>query len=206
VLIGTNDGCVKQLDLSLNTYMTRFGKCELDDQISSIICMSILENKYLVCGLADGLIKVFDLTTDTCVQSFRSFSLKQSAVTSMCVCSNGLLISGYQNGYIKAWNLNASNSRKSFHTIKAHFSDVKCLEAFENGANRFVSTSKDASIKVWSADTFELLAKLIGHTGHVNCVKIKSNGDLVSGSCDCSFKVCWLDFFLVSTYSYFFFD
>lgn len=54
---------------------------------------------------------------------------------------------------------------------------------------RFVSGSKDASIRVWDAVTRQTLFSMSSHTLAVSCVKWGGDGLIYSGSKDCSINV-----------------
>lgn len=51
-----------------------------------------------------------------------------------------------------------------------------------------MSVSNDESAKVWTYDG-ELLYSLLGHSGFIFCVKVLTNGDIVTGSDDRSIKI-----------------
>ena len=54
---------------------------------------------------------------------------------------------------------------------------------------RFVSGSKDSSIRVWDAVTRQTLFSMSSHTLAVSCVKWGGDGLIYSGSKDCSINV-----------------
>ena len=54
---------------------------------------------------------------------------------------------------------------------------------------RFVSGSKDATIRVWDAVTRQTLFSMSSHTLAVSCVKWGGDGLIYSGSKDCTINV-----------------
>jgi small GTP-binding protein len=83
---------------------------------------------------------------------------------------------------------NAPPGTKLFRTIIGHNETILCLNYSPCG-KMIASGSRDFTIKVWDADSGDLIFKLPGHTGFINCLAFGGNGILVSGSSDGTIKI-----------------
>ena len=72
-------------------------------------------------------------------------------------------------------------------TLKSHTSSVLVV-AFDH-SGLLASGSNDLTIKIWNAETGELLKTLRSHTRAVNSVTFNQNGMLASGSNDFTVKL-----------------
>ena len=78
----------------------------------------------------------------------------------------------------------AKRDYKSVEELKAHTSDVSCLQVLPDG--RIVSGSDDRTLRIWTKSAgggwdSEVLS---GHTNSVQCLQVLPDGRIVSGSRD----------------------
>lgn len=161
--------------------------CTLDGHSEAvlIVCFSP-DSRVLATGGGDKEIRIWDISTST----------PSAVLTGHCgwvqVLSwspNGkYLVSGSKDGVLLSWTHNGDYDQfKSHKYPRAHQNYVTHVawEPFHRNilCDRFVSASKDASLKVWRVG-MGLQFSLSGHGSCVTCVKWGGNGHIYSSSQD----------------------
>ncbi len=100
---------------------------------------------------------------------------------------NSLVASGSADLTIKIWK----SPLLCVHTLKGHQNWIWSLVNIS--PSQFASASEDASIIIWSSDTFDKLHTL-HYTSPLLCVNVMEDGTLLSGSSDSSIQVWSRDF------------
>ena len=135
--------------------------------------LKVINDTHLVSGSDDLNIKVWLISTGTCIRSISVGVI----VKSLAILKNGYLAVGIDatRNNIKIYDINTAIN---VNTIDAHNSAVNTLEVFSNGD--LASGGSDNYVKVW--DTSTLVVKYSnGFGNNVNCLKILPNGNIVVG-------------------------
>lgn len=149
-----------------------------------LICAFSPDSQVLATGGGDTEIRIWDVNTLTPSAELRAH---QSWVQSLSWSADGRsLVSGSKDGVIALWTHTDYTDFKS-RTYKAH-SNYVSHSAWEPlhaniDCNRFVTASKDATMKVWHTRS-GLLFPLSGHQSGVTCVKWGGEGFIFSASQD----------------------
>ncbi len=162
----------------------------LSNQSLRCIAYSLKRNE-LAIGASDHhiyLLDAADLTIKRTIQKAHNnsvFSIRYSA-------DDQYLISGGRDAHLKIWSIN--NSFELISARPAHWYTINDVALHPKG-HIFATASRDKTIKIWDAITFELL-KVIetirdqGHLNSVNCLYWSSHHDwLVSCSDDRSILI-----------------
>ncbi|KAF9471000.1 hypothetical protein BDN70DRAFT_939263, partial [Pholiota conissans] len=119
--------------------------------------------KYLVSGLDDGTVRVWDAST----VAFSS--------------DNKRIVSGSADRTVRVWDASTGEELK---VLQGHGNYVRSV-AFSSDNKQIVSGSDDKTVRVWDASTGEELKVLEGHGDYVRSVAFSSdNMWIVSGSDD----------------------
>ena len=134
--------------------------------------IKLINDTYLVSGSDDFRIKVWLISTGTCI---RNISVG-SKVKSLAILKNGYVAAGMNatRGNIKIIDRNTG----SIFNIDAHNDAVNTLDVFPNGD--LASGGADNYVKVWDATTLALKYSN-GFGNKINCLKILANGNVVLG-------------------------
>src|SRR6476661_2375433 len=73
----------------------------------------------------------------------------------------------------------AADTKHQAKVLEAHRASVMAL-AFAPDGKTFASSSRDQTIKIWDAETFEVKRTLEGHGSEVACVVFSPRGDLLA--------------------------
>jgi hypothetical protein len=143
------------------------------------------DNKYLVTGGEDGLIKIWDLATgleSPNLPLIQTIKAHNNAVLAVELSPNYQQIgSGSWDKTIKLWDVQTGQLLK---TLIGHEQLVDAI-AFSPDGKILASGSKDSSIKLWNLETGELIRTLKGHELSVLSLAISPDGEtLASGSAD----------------------
>jgi len=145
----------------------------------------------LAVGASDGCVYLLDVTTMALRHTIRG-AHTPSVFTVAYHPDGKTLLTGGRDALVKIWNLpplHPSTLHSSilnappFLEISAHWFTINHLVFSQNG-HFFATASRDKTVKVWDAKTFELLkvADTIRDGGHINSVN----------------RLLWLDETLVS--------
>ena len=146
-----------------------------------VYALGLLSNGYLVCGLQNNDIQIWNGVSGTMVSS--KVSPHGDSIYSIATFSNGYFATGSRDTSIKVWYSNLT----LIFTLNGHSNTVNSLVFLPNG--NLVSGAQDTNIKIWDMNTGSLIFTIVGHGGAVNSLILLSNNDLASGSSDSTIKV-----------------
>jgi WD repeat-containing protein 61 len=131
----------------------------------------------------DGSIRILD-STDFNEQHTLAGHVKGAASVSWHP-NKPVLISGGRDGHLRFWRSDAGFA--PLHDFAAHRANIYGI-AFNSDASLCATASRDKTVKIWDAATFEPLErfdlKTHGHTHSVNVVQWCNDGSLLSASDD----------------------
>lgn len=159
-------------DGSLNIISDDFSSQRLF-KLSSTKLRSIAFNadaQLIYIGTGDGIIFTLDAITFTIKDSLQAHK-EGFGVNAMCLSPNGNhLLTGSRDAHLHIYNTDGLQLLKS---IPAHHSAIYDI-AFHHSANYFATASRDKSVKLWDALSFDVLLRIDKekHDAHgysVNC-------------------------------------
>jgi len=105
------------------------------------------DQNILVSCAYDGLVKLWDITTQKCLQTFSpNEGDKKMCFHDLSINGHGVIATGTNNGQIILWDV---NSGKIVKTLEGHTDMVLAVNFSEDGAKLF-SGCKDTSVRVWN--------------------------------------------------------
>ena len=131
----------------------------------------------------DGRVRI--LNTENLSQ-ISEFDAHNGGVTSVLFdqLNSNFLFTGGKDAHLKKWNL---NTEECIHSIPAHNFAIYDLIALKQG-EMIVSASRDKTIKIWNAETLEIIQrldfKLGGHRHSVNSLNALNGNTFASASDD----------------------
>jgi len=140
-----------------------------------------LSDGRVVSGSGDNTIKIWDLTSGTCLSTWTG---QTSSVYALLQLSDGRVVSSSHDKTIKVWDL---TSGSCLSTWTGHTNQVLSLLQLSDG--RVVSVSGDRTIKVWDLTSGSCLSRLIGHNNAVLALLQLSDGRVLSSSHDYTIKI-----------------
>ena len=137
----------------------------------------------LASGATDGIIRLWDVETQTSIATLSGHRLW---VSSVAFSHDGtVLASGAGDETVKLWDV---ETQTLIATLSGHTRRVTCV-AFSRGGI-LASGSIGGTIKLWDVATRDLIASLEGHTSWIRSVSFSPDGNtLVSGSRDGTVKL-----------------
>ncbi|MFM7858067.1 MAG: WD40 repeat domain-containing protein [Flammeovirgaceae bacterium] len=182
--IAEGNGGVTVVDLLSFTIKT---KIYVSEKSARVIAVSPSRQKVAI-GYSDNYIRVFDASHYECNQEWQAHS---NSVFALSFLPNGDLLSGSRDARLKLWK---QGDWKLGNEVVAHLFAINHI-ALHPHLPFFATASMDKSIKIWSADTLQLL-KVIDrarHAGHGTSVNklwwSRHSQQLVSASDDRSISV-----------------
>jgi WD40 repeat protein len=141
------------------------------------------DSKRLISSSFDRYIKVWDLETGKCLQSWQS----SAPIYRIALSNDGkVLASGSECGSIFLWELATG---KLLNTLTGHNSVVMNV-VFQPNGQLLASGSFDTTIRLWDLTTNECIDTFTGHTQPIFSVAFNELGtQLVSSGFDTSIKV-----------------
>lgn len=163
IFVAGGDGCLSWYDASSLDFE---GKRQITDK--SLRCIAIeRERGLLAIGASDFCIYVYDKEL---VLVRPKITAHQNSVFSLAFDGKGAhLLSGGRDAMLNVWNINEGYSL--VNAIPAHNLHVHAL-AFNPQYPLFITSSMDKTIKIWNAETFELIRVMDKqrHQAHVNSI------------------------------------
>mgnify|MGYP001264933902 CR=1 FL=1 len=149
--------------------------------------------RWLASSLGDKAIQLWDVQSGNLLNTLEGYT---EDVTSITFSPNGQQLAvGYQDGIIQLWDIENSVMLK---TLEGHTSPVLSI-AFSPDGRKLASGAgsgwrpildEDTTIRVWDAESGELMLTLKGHTSSVYSVAFSSDGSmLASGSEDGTVRI-----------------
>ncbi|EFA85552.1 putative protein serine/threonine kinase [Heterostelium album PN500] len=149
------------------------------DNLTALIISE--DKKKLYSGSADGTLKIWNLETQSCIETNRAGHRK--AITAICL-TNDSYITASADQSIKIWD-KSNNELK--HKLEEHTNDVNSI-CISKEKNLLFSCSSDKSIRVWDLNTFKCIKVLTAHSKSVKSIVV-SGKYLFSASSDETIKV-----------------
>ncbi|PSB22326.1 hypothetical protein C7B76_04640 [filamentous cyanobacterium CCP2] len=142
------------------------------------------EGHQLVSGSHDGRLKLWDLTTGTCLDTW---STGTAPVLSVAFSPDGqTLASGSRDRTVRLWEM---STRECRHVLTGHQQQVRTV-AFSPNGRTLASGSDDPMICLWDAASGQLISTLTGHSSWISSLAFSPDGQtLASGSEDQSVRL-----------------
>jgi WD40 repeat protein len=137
------------------------------------------DGKRIVSGSRDSMVKIWDAATGQVLLTLQGH---RGGVWSVAAGADGKYMVSGGDDTVKVWDLPGPG----LFTRKADVNQGSSVAISPDG-KRIVSGSSDRTVKLWDADTGQVLLTLTGHTSAVTSVPLSPDGKrIVSGSGDCS--------------------
>ncbi|XP_063901616.1 phospholipase A-2-activating protein-like [Zophobas morio] len=160
IISGSNDKVVYVFELGKVEPL--YTLCGHTDAICCIACGNYAKKLFIATASWDTTIKVWE--NGLCRATLSSHT---AAVWCCCFVDSTCLWSGSADKTIKVWAL-TRNSQKLVATLEGHTDAVRGLVFLPATSTRHVaSCSNDASIMIWSTQTYECLKVLRGHNNYI---------------------------------------
>jgi WD40 repeat protein len=161
-------------------YLSAPSSRSLSGHSDKIYTLSVLPNGNYVSGGKDGMIKIWDSTTDKLLQTIQADA---GIIYALFALSNRRLASGHESGVIKIWDLDTGSCLRM---LSGHSNQISSLSSLSNGY--LVSGSFDYSIKIWNPHTGECISTFLDTT-YIDSLTVFPNDNIVSGNFDGSIKI-----------------
>ena len=141
------------------------------------------DSKQLISSSFDRFIKIWDVVSGECLQSWES----AAPLYRIALSNDGqMLAAGGELGSILIWEVSTGKLLKNLTGHNFAVMDV----AFQPQGNLLASAAYDATVKLWDLTTGECVNTLIGHTQIAFSVAFNPNGtQLVSSGFDTLIKI-----------------
>ncbi|KAI1809481.1 WD domain-containing protein [Poronia punctata] len=133
----------------------------------------------LVSGGCDRDVRVWDMTTGTCLHTLRGHT---STVRCLKMSDENTAISGSRDTTLRVWDIKQGVCK---NVLVGHQASVRCLEI---KGDIVVSGSYDATAKIWSISEGRCLHTLAGHFSQIYAIAFDGKR-VVTGSLDTSVRV-----------------
>jgi WD40 repeat protein len=139
-----------------------------------VLCMCLAEKNLLCTSGWEKVIKVWDLTTNTCIKTTESVNNKN--IKYLLSLGRGFVVSSARGNSINIWDIQKGTCVK---TLNGHTLDVLCLDMLDN--TTLLSGSLDGTIRGWKIlsndkmlqNMFMNLAKLVCSSTYCDLVVIR---------------------------------
>ncbi|MES1902771.1 MAG: Transducin (beta)-like 3, partial [Paramarteilia canceri] len=101
--------------------------------------------------------------------------------------NTSLFCSGSRDGILKIWLLNNKSEINVIATMKIHSKDISCLK-FSPKSKLIASGSLDKDVKIWNANTLQLLSTLSGHKRAIKTLRWMPDNSILTMSIDSIIK------------------
>ncbi|CAF4222241.1 unnamed protein product, partial [Rotaria sp. Silwood2] len=145
------------------------------------------DERYAIVGCPMGSTTnyvVFDLTTPHELVQPPTITIDADPKCSL-VLNNEQIITGTRNGQIIHWDIPSCQriSILNDNGQNAHRDRVTDIKLSPD-RSYFVTTSADATAKVWDSNSKELISRLVGHSREITCACVSTNQLVTTGSRD----------------------
>ena len=137
------------------------------------------DGKFAVSGSKDATLRLWDLTTATCLRVFEGHA---RTVTGAALSPDGrFVVSSSRDGALRLWDL---TSARELRMYQGHKGGVTAVNMTLSG--RFiVSGGEDATLRLWNPATMQCLRTFTGHGQSVTAIAVMpDHRSVVSGSLD----------------------
>ena len=173
------DGCVQVFDMNFNLIKS------FKDSDKSARCIAINHQlNHLAIGYSDHKIRIYDTES---LQLIHTLDYHINSVFALSYCNqNKHLLSGGRDVFLKFYD--AENNYQVIKDVPAHNLHINSIQ-FNDSGTLFVTSSMDKMIKVWDAQTFDLIkvidkARNESHINSVNKAVWLTNNEIISVSDD----------------------
>jgi len=176
--IGSGDGFISVWHISS---MSLLRKVNISSK--KIRALTFIEG-HLYIGCGDGSVKVVNVTSFEVIDVLEDHMIDFS-VNCIANATDNRILTGSRDGHLNVYSL-IEGVRTLVNRIPAHNYAIYDI-AFSNDRRYFATASRDKSIKIWDAQTFDFIKKIDyvnskGHTASVNAVlwlneKLVTTGD-----------------------------
>jgi WD40 repeat protein len=162
------------------------GICEFDLGYGMGGCINILSHGRIAGGLKNGKIIILSPEKGTCKYKIDVVLEDDSLIEAPCIrsiieLSDGKIITTTNEEYlIKVWDIDSGTKPM---ILKGHIDRILCMAELPDG--RIISGSNDHTIKIWNlktSDSTKRCEMTLSDNTSINCIKILSSGQIVSGS------------------------
>jgi WD40 repeat protein len=163
----------------------------------SVLCLEVIENeKLLISGGKDKMIKIWDLLTHNCLRTLTGH--KSWVWCLKLLLNSNHLASGSTDTCVKLWGISSGDC---LFTLFDHTAAILCLEYLVVENETFLLTgSLDTSIRMWSLNMTEtpkcVKSLYSDYTSSVTCLNVvvmlkSSNMSLLASGCDDNMTRIW---------------
>jgi len=180
ILVGTGEGYLIVLS---NKDLTTITKVKLSNQSIRSIAVSPDKN-HLVVGSSDNTIRILNRNTFAVIKEIQAH---ENSVFTVCFSKDGrYLVSGGRDAHLKIWNV--AKGFELENSIVAHIFAINHI-VYHPTEPYFATCSMDKSIKIWEANSFQLLkvidkARHAGHATSINKMLWSSHENLLISASD----------------------
>lgn len=140
-------------------------------------CVVTSDNRFLVSGSDDGILRQLDLASGECVREF--FGHKSSISCCALTSDDRYLVSGSGDRILLLWNMESGEVLREFFGHQSWITSC----ALTSDDNYLVSGSDDGYLHLWDITSGECKKEFLGKQNNVSCCALTSDGRyLVSGS------------------------
>jgi len=163
----------------------RCKKKAVDFHTDHVLALAVSpDDRYMVSGGRDKLLRIWDLRTNKHVVSLRGHRDTISSLVFRKSEERNILASGSFDRTIKLWNV---DSQTYMETLFGHQSELVNLDALKG--DRLVSCGRDATARLWHvAQESQLVFR--GTGGSIDCCAMLNEKQFVTGS-DCGELQLW---------------
>ncbi|XP_074600654.1 kinesin-like protein 31E isoform X2 [Brevipalpus obovatus] len=155
---------------------------------SNVTCIAVEESSNettcVATGSKDHTIKLFEVMDDVGGIHQPTYTLTPphyDGIEALTI-SGDLLFSASRDGCIKRWDLSMSSYRLVHSINQAHKDWIQAL-AIRKDRSTLISGCRSGFVKLWSADTCQLLGEIRAHTAGIHSIDVNSK-IVVTGSAD----------------------
>ena len=158
-----------------------------DEQVDAIM---FSHKDDLIAVANDTCVKIFEVMTGKGRGTFKSHAWYSYSWSLAFSPDDTVLVVGYTGGSMDVWDLQTGGLVKCFRVELERYRDPVTYVAF-SPCGTMIASSKDYTIRIWNALSYDCQCILEGHSGNVRTICWTSTGSerVISGSVDGMVKV-----------------